>query len=85
MRQLLLLAVLAVSAVGSVWPAPAFAADTPPAAGDGAHKPNRLATTSSPYLLQHAHNPVDWFPWGEAALEKARMENKLLIISVGYS
>ena len=46
---------------------------------------NHLIHESSPYLLQHAHNPVDWFPWGEAALEKARMENKLLIISVGYS
>jgi uncharacterized protein YyaL (SSP411 family) len=46
---------------------------------------NRLAKESSPYLLQHAHNPVDWFPWGEEALEKARNENKLLLISIGYS
>jgi uncharacterized protein len=47
--------------------------------------PNRLARESSPYLLQHAHNPVDWFPWGDEALAKARAENKLLLVSIGYS
>lgn len=47
--------------------------------------PNHLISESSPYLLQHAYNPVDWHPWGEEALEKARRENKLLIISVGYA
>ncbi len=46
---------------------------------------NRLATESSPYLLMHAHNPVDWFPWGEEAFTKARTENKLLIVSIGYA
>ena len=46
---------------------------------------NKLIEESSPYLLQHAHNPVDWYPWGEEALEKARKENKLLLISIGYS
>lgn len=46
---------------------------------------NRLINEKSPYLLQHAHNPVDWYPWGEEALSKAKNENKLLIISVGYS
>jgi len=46
---------------------------------------NRLIDESSPYLLQHAHNPVDWYPWGEEALAKAKKENKLLIISVGYA
>src|SRR3989337_789067 len=46
---------------------------------------NKLSTSTSPYLLQHAHNPVDWHPWGEEALEKAREENKLLLISIGYS
>src|SRR5699024_4691127 len=46
---------------------------------------NRLAKASSPYLLQHAHNPVDWYEWGEEALQKARNENKPLIISIGYS
>jgi uncharacterized protein YyaL (SSP411 family) len=47
--------------------------------------PNRLATANSPYLRQHADNPVDWFPWGEEALAKAREENKPLIISIGYA
>ncbi|MBN1535627.1 MAG: thioredoxin domain-containing protein [Anaerolineales bacterium] len=46
---------------------------------------NHLIHETSPYLLQHAHNPVDWYPWGEAALEKARQENKLLIVSIGYA
>jgi uncharacterized protein YyaL (SSP411 family) len=46
---------------------------------------NKLVNESSPYLLQHAHNPVDWYPWGEEALEKAKKENKLVIISIGYS
>jgi uncharacterized protein YyaL (SSP411 family) len=46
---------------------------------------NRLINEASPYLLQHAHNPVDWYPWGEEALEKARKEDKLLLISIGYS
>ena len=47
--------------------------------------PNSLINCSSPYLQQHAYNPVNWFPWGEEALQKAVEENKLLIISVGYS
>jgi len=46
---------------------------------------NTLIDESSPYLLQHAHNPVNWFPWGKEALDKAKSENKLLIISVGYA
>jgi len=46
---------------------------------------NQLINESSPYLLQHAHNPVDWYPWGEKALEKAKKENKLIIISIGYA
>lgn len=46
---------------------------------------NSLIHESSPYLLQHAHNPVNWYPWGEEALQKAERENKLLIISVGYA
>ena len=48
-------------------------------------KPNRLAQEKSPYLLQHAFNPVDWYPWGEAALTKARNENKPIFLSIGYS
>src|SRR5947207_3006321 len=51
-----------------------------------AHKhTNRLAGESSPYLLQHAHNPVDWFPWGPEAFAKARKERKPIFLSVGYS
>jgi uncharacterized protein len=46
---------------------------------------NELINESSPYLLQHAHNPVNWYPWGEKALEKAKSENKMLIISIGYA
>ena len=46
---------------------------------------NRLIHETSPYLLQHAHNPVDWYPWGEEAFQKARSENKLILLSVGYS
>jgi uncharacterized protein YyaL (SSP411 family) len=46
---------------------------------------NRLARETSPYLLQHAHNPVDWYPWGEEAFARARAENKPLLLSVGYS
>lgn len=46
---------------------------------------NKLINESSPYLLQHAHNPVNWYPWSEEALEKAKNEDKMLIISIGYS
>ena len=46
---------------------------------------NRLANSASPYLLQHAQNPVDWFPWGTEALQKAKDENKLILVSIGYS
>jgi len=48
-------------------------------------KPNRLARETSPYLLQHAQNPVDWYPWGDEAFEKARREDKPILLSVGYS
>jgi len=46
---------------------------------------NRLARESSPYLLQHAHNPVDWYAWGPEAFEAARTQNKPIFLSVGYS
>ncbi|XP_039937624.1 spermatogenesis-associated protein 20 isoform X4 [Hirundo rustica] len=46
---------------------------------------NRLINEKSPYLLQHAHNPVDWYPWGQEAFDKAKTENKLIFLSVGYS
>ncbi|MEM2141363.1 thioredoxin domain-containing protein [Nitrososphaera sp.] len=48
-------------------------------------KPNRLAKETSPYLLQHAYNPVDWYAWGEEALERAKKEDKPIFLSVGYS
>jgi len=46
---------------------------------------NRLAAETSPYLLQHAHNPVEWYPWGDEAFAKAKAENKLVLVSIGYS
>src|SRR5678810_1253468 len=46
---------------------------------------NRLIHETSPYLLQHAHNPVDWYPWSEEAFEKAKKENKPVLLSIGYS
>lgn len=51
----------------------------------GQRNPNRLIHEKSPYLLQHAYNPVDWYPWGEEAFAKAREENKLIFLSIGYS
>jgi uncharacterized protein YyaL (SSP411 family) len=48
-------------------------------------KPNLLAKETSPYLLMHAHNPVDWYPWGDDALAKAKREGKIIFLSVGYS
>jgi uncharacterized protein YyaL (SSP411 family) len=74
----------------------AQAADDPPAvnppagkqaapAKKAAHPANRLAKETSPYLLLHAHNPVDWYPWGEEALAKAKADNKPIFLSVGYS
>ncbi len=58
---------------------PAIAEDSP------ALKSNRLAQESSPYLLLHAHNPVDWYPWGPEAFEKAKQEGKPIFLSIGYS
>jgi len=58
----------------------------PIAPGDRPHMhTNRLAESTSPYLLQHAHNPVDWYPWGPEAIERAKKENKAIFLSVGYS
>jgi uncharacterized protein YyaL (SSP411 family) len=47
--------------------------------------PNHLIHETSPYLLQHAHNPVDWYAWGEEALAKAKAEDKPILLSIGYS
>ncbi len=49
------------------------------------NKGNQLANETSPYLLQHAHNPVEWYPWSDEALERARAEDKPIVLSVGYS
>jgi len=46
---------------------------------------NKLITETSPYLLQHAHNPVNWYAWNDETLALAKKENKLLLISIGYS
>jgi uncharacterized protein len=87
-RRLAILALLAVMAAGAC-------RRTPPAAdaqGAGveqidAARPftNRLIAEKSPYLQQHAHNPVDWYPWGAEAFEKARREDKAIFLSIGYS
>jgi hypothetical protein len=47
--------------------------------------PNRLSSETSPYLLQHANNPVDWYPWGDEALQRAKDEDKPILLSIGYS
>ena len=75
-RPLALAAAMLVAAAGAP-------ADEP----KGKHKfpPNRLAKESSPYLLQHAHNPVDWYPWGAEPFERAKREGKLVFLSIGYS
>ena len=53
--------------------------------GDGHRFTNHLIDEDSPYLQQHAHNPVDWYPWGEEAFEKAKREHKPILLSIGYS
>jgi uncharacterized protein YyaL (SSP411 family) len=55
------------------------------AGSDVSHQTNRLIREKSPYLLQHARNPVDWYPWGAEAFEKAQRENKPIFLSIGYS
>jgi uncharacterized protein YyaL (SSP411 family) len=63
----------------------AVASDQPAAATSEKPHANRLSRESSPYLLLHAHNPVDWYPWGPEAFEKAKKENKPIFLSIGYS
>src|SRR5262245_3021235 len=62
-----------------------LAADQPPAKSGEKKHTNRLARETSPYLLQHAHNPVDWYPWGSEPFAKAKKEGKLVFLSIGYS
>jgi uncharacterized protein len=66
-------------------PAPRRLAMSDRVSGTGARGANRLARARSPYLLQHRHNPVDWYPWGEEAFERARREEKPVFLSIGYS
>jgi uncharacterized protein YyaL (SSP411 family) len=78
-----LLNLLVVTLTASlVFPVPGAFAKTPSVMKPTA---NRLITEKSPYLLQHAHNPVDWYPWGEEAFNRARKEGKLVFLSIGYS
>ncbi len=74
---------LAALAVGGSWYA-AAKADAEEGESSSASS-NRLIHESSPYLRLHAHNPVDWYPWGDEALERARREDKPIFLSVGYS
>src|ERR687884_38137 len=63
-----------------------MSAHEPAATAPGHHRyTNRLAHSTSPYLLQHAHNPVDWYPWGPEALARARDEDVPILLSVGYA
>ena len=55
------------------------------ASAHGSRHPNRLASETSPYLLQHAHNPVDWYPWGPDALARAKREDRPIFLSIGYA
>ena len=63
----------------------ARADDPPPSKSKSKPAANRLARETSPYLLLHAHNPVDWYPWGPEAFAKAKAEKKPIFLSVGYS
>ena len=68
------------AALGCILLASPLTAETAPKAHT-----NRLINSGSPYLLQHAHNPVDWYPWGQEAIAKAKRENKPIFLSIGYS
>jgi uncharacterized protein YyaL (SSP411 family) len=70
---------------GDADPTPAGAVRSESTATEKHEHTNRLAHEKSPYLLQHAHNPVDWYPWGEEAFAKARREKKPIFLSIGYS
>lgn len=79
------LIIIAVAAVVIIVPDTASREKRMPTA-TGTHKhTNRLINESSPYLLQHAHNPVDWYPWGPEAFARAKKVNKPIFLSIGYS
>ena len=76
----------ALLCVGWLWMrSAARAAQKHRAAAQAPQHTNHLADSTSPYLLQHAHNPVDWYPWGDEALQRAKRENKPIFLSVGDS
>jgi len=81
-RASLLAAIALLPQSGAPLPSPAEIAKLPP---DGRPEFNRLVFEKSPYLLQHARNPVDWYPWGDLAFERARKEDKPVFLSIGYS
>jgi len=81
LAQFLLLAAISVPLATAQEPDDKHAAAKP----HKKHPANRLAKESSPYLLLHAHNPVDWYPWGDEAFERAKKENKPIFLSIGYS
>ncbi|HVR43552.1 MAG TPA: thioredoxin domain-containing protein, partial [Thermoanaerobaculia bacterium] len=75
----------AIAAIAAALFATGAAADPRSGSGPGEGGTNRLAGETSPYLLQHADNPVDWYPWGEEAFRRAREEDKPVFLSIGYS
>src|SRR5881227_1559706 len=79
-RRALLAAGAAVLLIGGGYALRARAADP-----ETPKHTNRLARETSPYLLQHAHNPVDWYPWGPEAFARAKKDGKLVFLSIGYS
>ncbi|MBL9135683.1 MAG: thioredoxin domain-containing protein [Verrucomicrobiales bacterium] len=79
------LGVLSVVASGELNSFPAAAVSASAPSPEVPRLTNRLAKEKSPYLLQHRHNPVDWYPWGEEAFTRARVENKPIFLSIGYS
>ena len=83
LQRLLALIVSAIGLIAQVYGAEPAAANRP-SAPEHIYT-NRLIDSSNPYLLQHAHNPVDWYPWGQEALEKAKRENRPIFLSIGYS
>jgi uncharacterized protein len=83
---LITFAITAASAAEDALPQPPSKENNVSHSGKGPHKlTNALARETSPYLLQHAHNPVNWYPWGPEAFEKAKKEDKPIFLSVGYS
>src|SRR5438067_172806 len=86
-RAVALLAVVVLETAG--WQLssarPAIMSTNAPSAAHAQAHTNRLSREKSPYLLQHQHNPVDWFAWGDEAFAKARREKKPIFLSIGYS